>query len=261
MIDLESRPLSFSSLKEFKKSPQHYMHYLTAPRTQTPALLFGSLFDCMLLTPGDVDKRFAIAPELDKRTKDGKEKWETFCKENEGKTFVRFDEHEKASAMIKKVYMNDVAAEIMSRLKETQRRLSWEENGLPFVGYLDGVGDTFLFELKTTTDAEPEQVMRDFYNNNYHMQAGMYQAGYRKKFHKYLDHFFLVIEKTEPFGISVLKATKEFIDLGIQEYEYQTAAFKMCMDNDLWHNSYNHHSATGYFQLELPGYAKSKLNK
>ena len=30
---LEDRPLSFSSLKEFAKSPKHYMDYISRPKT------------------------------------------------------------------------------------------------------------------------------------------------------------------------------------------------------------------------------------
>ena len=40
---LKERPLSYSSLKEFAKSPRHYVEYLRREKKPTAAMAFGSL--------------------------------------------------------------------------------------------------------------------------------------------------------------------------------------------------------------------------
>ena len=72
---IEKRPLSYSSLKSFSISPKHYISYLTKERTPpTAALIQGSVFDILLLTPEDFEKKLYIAPpyEHSARTNLGK---------------------------------------------------------------------------------------------------------------------------------------------------------------------------------------------
>ena len=38
--------LSFSSLKQFAKSPEHFIRYKLEKFLPTPAMIFGSLVDC-----------------------------------------------------------------------------------------------------------------------------------------------------------------------------------------------------------------------
>jgi len=94
---LEERPLSFSSLKEFAKSPKHYMDYISKPKTPpTDAMKLGSAVHCMILTPELFNDQFAVAPEINKRTNAGKEEWALFASQNEGKDILANDDYEHA---------------------------------------------------------------------------------------------------------------------------------------------------------------------
>ncbi|MEM7659151.1 MAG: PD-(D/E)XK nuclease-like domain-containing protein [Bacteroidota bacterium] len=70
------RPLSYSSLKEFAKSPLHYLEYLTRPSIHSDAMLAGKLFEALLLNE-DLASSFVIfeRPVADKdfRTKANRE--------------------------------------------------------------------------------------------------------------------------------------------------------------------------------------------
>jgi hypothetical protein len=60
-------PLSFSSMKEFSKSPAHFLHYKNKTRTpSTPAQAFGKLVHTMLLEPSEVAARYAVAPKVNR---------------------------------------------------------------------------------------------------------------------------------------------------------------------------------------------------
>ena len=51
-IENKEEYLSYSSLREFAISPRHFLRYKMKQKEQTPAMVFGSLVDCMLLTCG-----------------------------------------------------------------------------------------------------------------------------------------------------------------------------------------------------------------
>lgn len=61
-IERREETLSFSSIKAFKKSPFHFVHYKLKKKVDTPALIFGDYFDCITTTPGETKERFASEP-------------------------------------------------------------------------------------------------------------------------------------------------------------------------------------------------------
>ena len=71
--DLSKRALSYSSAKEFYKSPIDYMMYLNKQWEQTDSMLLGSALDCLLLTPDHFDNDYIIIEKIDRRSKAGKE--------------------------------------------------------------------------------------------------------------------------------------------------------------------------------------------
>lgn len=264
---LQERPLSYSSLTAFKQSPAHYIHYLTQPFTKTPALVLGNLVDVLLLTPDNFAKKFAVVPECDKRTKEGKAIWEAFKSnpDHAGKEWVPTDMYNQAIFMRDAVNMNPVSASFLKRMAKSQLKLNWtcKETGLPLVCFIDIEGDTFIADLKTTDCADPEEFMRSAFNYQYHIQAAAYLEAYKRKFFKFPDYYFIVVEKSAPFGVSVCKATDDFIALGKQEFEGLKTRFNYCMEKNLWQQTYEFKAAAldGVHQLDLPGYAKLKLEK
>lgn len=85
----ENRPLSQSSLKQFMKSPQHYMEYITEDKPDMkPAWVIGNLVDMMLLTPKGIDDRVAVSPTFNLRTNQGKADKIAFIEANKGKLVV-----------------------------------------------------------------------------------------------------------------------------------------------------------------------------
>ena len=48
---------SYSSLKKFYENPSSFISYKLADFERTPSMLFGTLLDCLILTPEDFDKK------------------------------------------------------------------------------------------------------------------------------------------------------------------------------------------------------------
>ena len=76
--------ISSTELKKLMKSPAHYKHWKDNPQEDTPALLFGRAAHKYILETYDFYNEFAVAPNCDRRTKEGKEKWNKFVAESEG---------------------------------------------------------------------------------------------------------------------------------------------------------------------------------
>ena len=76
--------LSYSALKAFAKSPNHYLQYVNKEHTETPAMVLGSLTHCLVLEPERFAAKFAVAPKVDRRTNSGKALWAAFEHESEG---------------------------------------------------------------------------------------------------------------------------------------------------------------------------------
>jgi len=66
-----------SGLKLIARTPAHFKYYQEHQRekTPTPQMMLGTAVHCAVLEPATFHDRYAIAPQCDKRTKEGKAIW------------------------------------------------------------------------------------------------------------------------------------------------------------------------------------------
>lgn len=260
----EKRPLSYSSGKNFLISPQHYMHYLTKPFEPTPALIFGNLVDCLLLTPNEFETRYVIAPKFDRRTKQGKLDYDEFLKNNTTKAWIDQDMLDEAKLMVEAANTNPISKKLLERITQTQIRHKWvdKKTGLHCITILDGEGSNIIFDLKTCASADPEDFQRDAFNLDYPLQAGFALEYAKVKKFEFPEYYYLCLEKGAPYAVSVNRASDEYLEYGKQRYRELMDKFKYCMDKGLFQQSYEFRSMfTGEHILELPGWARKKLQE
>ena len=128
-VDLEflkSRPLSFSSIKEFDKSPAHYVHYVNSKREPSDAMRFGSLVHAHILEPDTVESRFFAMPDVDRRTTDGKAKWKEAEEMSQGKEIVTSAQWSNAKSMIDVMNHSTEFTDIISKLTHKERKFEYE---------------------------------------------------------------------------------------------------------------------------------------
>ena len=77
-----------SALFKITENPEKFKYYMDNPEEPTPALLFGQLFHTMALQPEKLSEEFAVAPLVDRRTKEGKLAYNQFLIDNEGKVII-----------------------------------------------------------------------------------------------------------------------------------------------------------------------------
>ncbi len=103
---LSQRPLSYSSIKEFAKSPAHYIQYINSKKEPSKEMNLGSLLHCMLLYSQQFTEMFAVAPDVDRRTKDGKAAWEQFVADAGDKIVVTGEDVDTANEIASRVFSN-----------------------------------------------------------------------------------------------------------------------------------------------------------
>ena len=91
--------VSSSDLKKMAKSPAHFRYWKDNPKEDTPSLLFGRAVHKYILEKDDFYKEFAVAPDINRRTKDGKAQWLLFQDQNEGKDIVSLDDFQQIKDM------------------------------------------------------------------------------------------------------------------------------------------------------------------
>jgi len=267
---IKDRPLSYSSLKQFSKSPQHYIDYITKVRTPpTPAMFLGSLLDVMLLSPKDFEETYFISPifKHDGRTKLGKEERAKAREDAGDKICIDWDTYQTGLKMLESLYRDSDAMHYIDRIQYSQSSIIWTDPNtkLKSISKLDAEGDKgevtdFIMDLKSATDAEESKFIRDAHNFGYHIQAGGYTLAMKRKFFRFPDYINVVVESKPPYAVNVFKGSNKYIETSQNEYEYLLLAFNMCLKENLWHLGHSFwRLGTPYYQMNLPGHFKTKL--
>ena len=220
---LKERPLSYSSLKEFSKSPAHYINYLNRPKKQTPELTFGSALHCLILQPQEFDNQFIKTRKFDLRKKEDKEENERISKEAEttGKIIIQEDMYEEVNNLKEKCLRDDTLVDILSKA-DTEVKENVELYGLPFVRIKDiEIEGEMVVDIKTVQNASLESIIKDFFNYQYYIQAAIYEGSFS----------FYVVEKNEPFFTGLLPISDEFLIYGRKQLQKLCVAFNYCLEH------------------------------
>lgn len=257
------RAISNSQLTAFKKSPAHWLHYVTIKKKQTDAMILGSACHCLALEKQNFDNEFFVLdttqmpqPDKDFRTKVNAE-WRDLQTTLAGdKIVLSLDQMEIAGKCVEALYNDKVAVKYLQEGKQFESDLSWKCLGLDFYGIRDITSDEFIADLKFVSDADPFVFQRYIFKTGIYRQGGMYLDGemngeYTGDPHKRV--LFIGVETSEPYGVSVHELSEEVISFGVSEYRMLSSQLKDCIDNEYF-PSYHHRSIEGTFDVHLPTY-------
>lgn len=267
---LNARPLSYSSLKSFRKSPKHYLEYLNGVYVPSDAQKLGSLVDVLLLSPELFPKLYMVVESKpEQRSNAGKEQWRMILEQaSANKKMICFQsDYEIAKRCVQSVYDYEISRVLIENRKKVQSELRWidKETGLPVIGKIDcesrAWGSDFIIDLKTAADGDPDVFNRKAYDYDYHLQTGVYLEGYHKVKYQFPNFIFLVVETSEPFNVSVNFCENKFVEQAKSEFRGTLMAFKYCLDKQLFDTGYEFRlfGTRPYFSMRLPGYYKPRF--
>lgn len=247
--------LSYTAMSKFRESPRSFIDYKMKPKEQTPDMLKGSILHAMVLEPETVSDKYITDGEIvqqlrdegsasPRATKNYKE-W-LACQTVE---IVSQDIYDSCRRMADAVLENSASKHVLSLISETEVKIEFTHNRLQFIGFLDGKGKVII-DLKKCQDANPDKFRRDIANKGYWLQAGVYSVGVGE----ILPYYLIAVD--ENCGVSVHELEDSFVEYGMEVFDRLTNDFIDCMDNNLFHRSFEHKSVSpdGTFRCSRPPY-------
>ena len=225
--------LNQSSAKKLLVSPAHYQAYINTPQEETKALRFGTFVHAAILEPHTLDDLYATAPDVDKRTKQGKEDWAAFATANAGKTILDAEESALGHLVASHAKMALKRHKVAFGLTEAMYHVDY--NGIPLKAAIDGVSGDYLWDIKTTDDASPAGMLKSIRNYRYNLQAYWYRLVYELATgHRPLGFRFLFVEKEPPFATAVCEVGPELMSWAIADFEKALTLYRDCTASGIW---------------------------
>lgn len=220
-------------------SPEKFMYAEEHPEEPTPALIFGQMVHKLVLEPETFTDEFAVAPDVDRRTKDGKAAWALFAEMNEGKTIVKAEDYDTACAMRNALMENDLVMKLLSGKHEVPLFWTDEMTGEKCKVRLDCftplTNGAIVIDYKSTNDASTESFMRSAVNYGYDFQAAMYSEGVKKVTGKDAVFYFIAQEKEPPYAFNVLAADDRFVKRGFGIFRELIGTYHECKVSGNWY--------------------------
>lgn len=236
----EAEGIRRSDLWKLADSPEKFKWFSEHPVEQTPTMAFGSACHKMILEPNDFGNEYAVAPQVDKRTKAGKEAWEAFVTENAGKTVISQENATTMAEMEAALEACPLAYELLrgengksevpffwtdpetgEKCKVKLDRLITEGNGAVVVDY------------KTAVSAQTDAFNRSIFKYGYSLQAAMYTESLLHNGLKKRPRFvFVVQEKNAPYSVNVIEVSPEVMEYGIKQFRTLMDKYHTCKELD-----------------------------
>lgn len=224
--------LSSSGVRAFMRSPAHYEVYKNSS-SDSDALRNGSLLHAMILEPETVDTDFAVAPNVDRRTKAGKEAYQEFVESSKDKTIIKPDDFNR----IEEAVFEFNRSEYAKLLTGGNAEMSFFSNingvtvkARPDYIYIDHLGVATVYDVKSTRSAHEDEFARSAYKYSYHIQAAFYKLVLESLGYTVADFIFLAIESNAPFGVNPFRFSNETMEKATFEVNKAIQDFKNCKD-------------------------------
>lgn len=236
--------LSFSALKSFGKSANHYIQYVTKPVDNVHMAFGRAVHTYVLEGSREYHALYATSPkDIDRRTKAGKEAFSKFTESVGDRQVVSHTDYELIRKLHYSVFAEPTASGLLDGAVDIEKLGEGMISDVPFKGYADAVGEGWVADLKTTQDASPAAFQRECHNNMYHLQAAIYRRLFS------VDRFYWIcVEKKAPYNVCVYQQSDRAAKIADQQLLELVKNWK-AWDGD--HQSY----AKEVVVLDLPRWA------
>lgn len=230
------------------KSELHAYDTFTRKTEQTESMLKGSYIHALALNDGSV-ANFAVAPQVDRRTKDGKAAYEDFIRSIGNKTVISADTAEESASITAAIRASEPASRLIEGAT-VEKQITFQIEGTPCKAKLDIINGTTIADLKTISeDLSDHNLTRLIWNRNYHTQLAFYATAYEAEYNKMPEKFKIIFASTTaPYLVRVVELGMEWITLGLQRCDSAFPIAKKIIEG------YVPTQPTDETKLEVPNY-------
>lgn len=238
----EAEGIRRSDLWKMEDSPEKFKYFLDHPAEQTPALTFGSACHKFILEPGTLSDEYAVAPDIDRRTKEGREAYARFVLDSAGKEIISADDFLTICEMAVALRNNPLADKLIYGKGQAEQAFFWTdpETGEKCKIKCDRVvtlnRKKYIVDYKTTAAADTFRFNSSIFKFGYHFQAAMYAEGWRiaNKKKKMPGFLFVAQEKKAPYSVNVIEVSEEVMNAGLAKYHQLLRKYHDCKALDYW---------------------------
>lgn len=235
--------VSKSHLDLIARSPLHYWARYLDPNREVPeptaAMRIGSALHTLVLEQDTFEERYITAPQVDRRTKDGKARWAEFEVEAGDRELIAADDRAMISRMAEAVWSHPAAAALLNWHGKAETTHMWvdQATGQACKCRPDWRTDDhrLIIDLKTTEDASPAGFRKSIANYRYHVQASWYLDGIEQATGTRPDQFlFICVEKKPPYAVAVYAASPVMIMIGAETAARDLGVLVTCKQSGRW---------------------------
>jgi len=216
-------------LTSFIKDPYTWK-YEEKPNSEASFFVEGRLQHCLFLEPHVFHDEFVVAPQVDKRTKAGKEAYEDFMASVNDRSVVSQDLYDACQGRV----------EVLDAFKpqkddKTEVSIVFDYYGHLCKARFDMLQNNVIIDLKTCRDASPSGFKRAIRNFGYHQQAAFYLDAAASVGLIDVDRFqFLAIQKTQPYPYAVYELSPESVEYGRSLNEKAIDQMQLCKKTGIY---------------------------
>lgn len=231
-----------SDLWVINKSPAHFKYHMEHRKEeQSKALIFGRAAHKYILEPDQFYDEFTICPEINRRTKEGRELWQTELDyaEEHGLTMImdadKFQLNEMRDAMLQypeavQLLTGDHEKEFYWTDDLTREKCKCKVDCLT-----EHNGKPYIVDYKTTDSCEDGCFERSARKYGYQFQAGMYCEGLFQNTLEEHGFAFVAQEKTAPYAVRVYVCDPEWIKRGYDKFRELIGIYHECKQTGNWY--------------------------
>lgn len=217
-------------------SPLHAKEFMDNPPEPTAAMKTGKAFHTLLLEPRKFNRFYAIMPECDRRTKQGKEIYHVFVESSNNKEILTQADYNQIDIMADAIKKQVIYRYIQKG--EAEVCIVWREQktGLLCKARIDYVHreEAIFIDVKSTIDASPYSFAKSIYNYGYYQQAAFYCDGWKTLTNDEPIFVFLPAEKNPPYAVAAYEAHEQIIFAGRNSYQQAIDKFEECQKTGNW---------------------------
>lgn len=228
--------LSGSGAKQILKSPAHFRLSRDKPKAPTDNMQFGTVVHTGVLEPDTFDDRVVVAPDVNKRTKDGRAEFAAFEIANAGRIVLSREDYDRALACVYAVRSHPTAQALIAG-GTTELSLFWTDRqyGVPCKSRYDVWNHGGCTDLKTCIDASPDGFSRAIGTFGYHTSAAFYLSGGEHVFNATPEFFaFVCVESEPPHAVACYALDRPSILAGINLCDEALRRYKRARELGVW---------------------------
>lgn len=257
--------ISKSRLANMSVCPAYFKWCEDNPQEPSEDMVLGSAFHKIVLEPETFYDEFAVMPNFDGRTTQGKLLKKQFGETKGNRQGITQEQYDTICGMRDSIMSNTYARKLINGNIEQSMYFTDDLTKVECKCRPDvwrKVADRVVItDLKSAKSVMPNDFMRDCVKYHYDLQTAMYRDGASKVLDvpkDNIDFVFIAVEKKPPYLLNIMQADTYVIQKGEADFREYIGTYLECKEKNLW---YGLNGANGIINtLSLPDYLIKKEN-